>query len=230
MNGCGPRYASNGGLQPERPRGLLASALRPGAFPHLGRGQLSSTARGFGTYRTLCVRTCDGYYFPISFSTVAGQVRRGRADLPADVPGRGGGPLHPPQSRRGREAMVSLAGEPYSALPTAFRYRQEYDKACTCRSATASVAPGFTEFPTIGSLDAVSSALDRIDPALAAATQTPMPRLRPAAGEDPETAANRAGELVPKPVAKPDGDGSSPVSRRTAARSGSSGPPTTTRQ
>ncbi|MGB7287506.1 MAG: DUF2865 domain-containing protein, partial [Salaquimonas sp.] len=25
--------------------------------------------RNFGTYRTLCVRTCDGYYFPISFST-----------------------------------------------------------------------------------------------------------------------------------------------------------------
>ena len=22
---------------------------------------------GGGTYRTLCVRTCDGYYFPISF-------------------------------------------------------------------------------------------------------------------------------------------------------------------
>ena len=26
--------------------------------------------RSSGTYRTLCVRTCDGYYFPISYSTV----------------------------------------------------------------------------------------------------------------------------------------------------------------
>ena len=40
--------------------------------------------------------------------------------------------------------MVSLSGEPYSALPTAFQYRTAYDKTCTCHSAppAASVASG----------------------------------------------------------------------------------------
>ena len=32
-----------------------------------------------GTYRTVCVRTCDGYYFPISYSTRAEPIRRRRA-------------------------------------------------------------------------------------------------------------------------------------------------------
>ena len=37
------------------------------------RGRNRSRYRGDGrTYRTLCVRTCDGYYFPISFSTTCG--------------------------------------------------------------------------------------------------------------------------------------------------------------
>jgi hypothetical protein len=39
----------------------------------LGRQESSiraATARRPGTFRTVCVRTCDGYYFPISYSTV----------------------------------------------------------------------------------------------------------------------------------------------------------------
>ena len=30
---------------------------------------------GGDTYRTVCVRTCDGYYYPISFSTNASRFR-----------------------------------------------------------------------------------------------------------------------------------------------------------
>ena len=54
---------------------------RPGVFASLfgGRpvrggwgpnGFYFDNEYGLGTYRTLCVRTCDGYYFPVSFSTV----------------------------------------------------------------------------------------------------------------------------------------------------------------
>jgi hypothetical protein len=35
---------------------------------------------------------------------------------------------------------VSLGGQPYSSLPTAFRYRQEYNTACSCRRAGQSWA------------------------------------------------------------------------------------------
>ena len=40
-----------------------------------------------GTFRTVCVRTCDGFYFPISYATIAGSLPRRRADLPAHVSG-----------------------------------------------------------------------------------------------------------------------------------------------
>ena len=205
MNGCGAGYASNGGLQPERPRGLLESLFGQARFRTWGEDTFID-GRGFGTYRTLCVRTCDGYYFPISFSTIPAKFGADALACQQMCPGAEAVLYSHRNPGEDATAMVSLAGEPYSALPTAFRYRQEYDKSCTCRSATASVSPGVTEYPTDGSLDAVSSALDRIDQALASATQTPMPRLRPAPGEDPETAANRAGGLVPGPVAEPEAE------------------------
>ena len=57
----------------------------------------SPQGRG-GTFRTLCVRTCDGYYFPISFSTISDQFatdaqscqnmcprKRNRAFLPCNA-------------------------------------------------------------------------------------------------------------------------------------------------
>ena len=42
--------------------------------------------------------------------------------------------------------MVSLAGEPYTALSTAFRYRSEYDRDCTCGPIDASIAAAFQAF------------------------------------------------------------------------------------
>jgi hypothetical protein len=34
------------------------------------RGKRPRRGAASGTYRTLCVRLCDGFYFPISFSTI----------------------------------------------------------------------------------------------------------------------------------------------------------------
>ena len=69
--------------------------------------------------RTLCVRTCDGYYFPISYSTAPSRVRRRRADLPAHVPGGRSRALHAPQSRRGRCAGgVDRRRSPTRSCPT----------------------------------------------------------------------------------------------------------------
>src|ERR1700680_2756788 len=58
QNDCGPQYRQygNGG-----PGGFLES-LFGGVSSALPSGPPS------GTYRTLCARTCDGYYFPISYS------------------------------------------------------------------------------------------------------------------------------------------------------------------
>lgn len=85
-----------------------------------------------GGYRTLCVRTCDGFYFPISFTATPDRFARDEATC---------------QSSCGSEArlfvyrnpgqdpdqMVDLRGQPYVKLKTAFLYRTSYNESCKCR-------------------------------------------------------------------------------------------------
>jgi hypothetical protein len=87
---------------------------------------------GAGAYKTLCVRKCDGFYFPIS--TTATQSRFDldsslcQASCPnADVE------LFLQPINGDAEAAVALDGTPYGSLPNAFRYRKALDAGCTCR-------------------------------------------------------------------------------------------------
>jgi hypothetical protein len=84
------------------------------------------------TYRTVCVRLCDGYYWPISFATGRDAFDRDSktckksCESPAALyyyPNPGGEP----------EDMVGLDGKPYKSLDTAFVYRANYDASCKCR-------------------------------------------------------------------------------------------------
>jgi hypothetical protein len=87
----------------------------------------------FATYRTLCVRTCDGYYFPISFSTLPNHFERdaqlcqSQCAAPAE--------LYYHQNPGGSvEQMLSFHGQqPYTGLKWAFRYRKEYVPGCSCK-------------------------------------------------------------------------------------------------
>lgn len=160
----------------------------------------ASTA--YGTYRTLCVRTCDGYYFPLSFSTVPDQFGTDAATCQAMCPGTDVELYTYRNPGQDVTQMVSLTGQPYSALPTAFKYRASYDKSCTCHAGSVSVASGnppvFTQFPDDG------SGLTTVNPPpLDAAVIPPTPNPRPlAAGEDPATLDDRAGGLIPAPVTR----------------------------
>jgi hypothetical protein len=89
----------------------------------------------FATYRTVCVRLCDGYYFPISFSTLPNHFQRD-ADLcqskcaaPAEL-------FYYQNPGGSVEQMVAArTNEQYTALKTAFRYRKEYVPGCSCKAA-----------------------------------------------------------------------------------------------
>ena len=85
-----------------------------------------------GSYRTVCVRLCDGYFFPISFATTPENFGRdsaacsARCNSPARLyvyPNPGGEP----------EQMVGLDGKPYTALKSAFLFRTNYDATCSCK-------------------------------------------------------------------------------------------------
>jgi hypothetical protein len=85
-----------------------------------------------GTYRTLCVRLCDGYYWPISFSTTRDGLGEDKETCEAScgVPVK----LFYYRNPNGQpEDSVDLKGEPYMQLANAFRYRNEFVSQCKCQ-------------------------------------------------------------------------------------------------
>ncbi|MCP8940058.1 DUF2865 domain-containing protein [Alsobacter sp. SYSU M60028] len=87
---------------------------------------------GDGSYRTLCVRKCDGYYFPISTSAPRGRFETDSALCQASCPAAEVELFVTPSGQSAEQAQ-SLTGEYYSSLPNAFRYRRAYDPSCGCR-------------------------------------------------------------------------------------------------
>lgn len=85
------------------------------------------------TYRTVCVRLCDGYYWTVSFSTTDENFTRdqGRCEASCGVPTR----LYKYRNPGERpEDMEDLEGRPYSKLKTAFAFRTRYDASCRCQA------------------------------------------------------------------------------------------------
>jgi hypothetical protein len=82
--------------------------------------------------KAVCVRTCDGGFFPVSYS--AGTNSPGQlADLCRAQCPNAETRVYTYNPARDIIDAVSIDGEPYSAHPNALRYRRVYDKACTCR-------------------------------------------------------------------------------------------------
>ena len=84
------------------------------------------------TFRTICVRTCDGYYFPISFATTTDRIARDAQVCQSQC----GGPAklyYYPNPGGEVQQAVGLDGTPYTALQNAFRYRKEVVSSCTCK-------------------------------------------------------------------------------------------------
>jgi hypothetical protein len=140
------------------------------------------------TFRTLCVRTCDGYYFPISFATTREHFRDDLAACQAQCPGQEVDLYVHRNPGETIEAAENIDGTPYADLVNAFAFRQAYNSDCRCGAPTVQVAAAggpFTPLP--------ATATDRLAD-LRAAVPTPVPRPEPT--EDPETLANRAGGLT----------------------------------
>jgi hypothetical protein len=84
------------------------------------------------TYRTLCVRLCDGFYFPISFAVPESGLTRDAEQCRASC-GTEARLFYHPNPGGSVASMSDLAGRAYSALPTAFAYRKTLVAGCSCR-------------------------------------------------------------------------------------------------
>jgi Protein of unknown function (DUF2865) len=85
-----------------------------------------------GTYRTLCVRLCDGFYFPISYSTVRERFAADANQCEQRCPSRSRFFVHRNPGEDVHD-MVDLDGRRYRNLPTAFLHQTQYVADCTCR-------------------------------------------------------------------------------------------------
>ena len=137
-----------------------------------------------GSYRTLCVRTCDGYFFPISSASSNRDFERDQKNCEAMCPGTQVELFYHHAMGEESEAMVSTAsGKPYSEMPTAYLYKQAgtpRPEGCGCNA-----AKGFEVIAGNPPADAAAA-----EPVI------PAPTTRPDPGTDPETLANAEGGLT----------------------------------
>lgn len=97
---------------------------------------------GAQTYRTVCVRLCDGYYFPVSFSTLPSHFPQdadacsSKCAAPAELY------YYPNPGGAIDQAVALRTQEAYPKLKFAFRYRKEVVKGCSCKTAEYVPADG----------------------------------------------------------------------------------------
>ena len=86
-----------------------------------------------GTYRTMCVRTCDGFAFPVSLSTSSSGFARDAAACTSMCPGHDMR-LFATKDRKGgvKRARDVETGQYYGRMSYAYRYRRRFDQACRC--------------------------------------------------------------------------------------------------
>ncbi len=123
------------------------------------------------TRRTVCVRTCDGFYWPISFSTTDNYISQDAISCHEMCPGTEVALFSYRNPGETPEDMISLSGASYRSMPYAFRFREEVDTECSCQTRET---VGTIEINPTGNVSLAQSA-----PPAAEAIYVPLPRPRP---------------------------------------------------
>lgn len=151
-----------------------------------------------GKLRTLCVRTCDGYYFPVSWSVSQAAFDRDSRACEAICPGTNVELYYHRIAGEEPANMVSAStGLPYSESETAFLYKKpgiSTPADCSC----GAPAQNMNGFQTIGgNYQANYPGNDGgwFAPDTAQTATIPQPRQRPDPADDPETLSTREGGL-----------------------------------
>jgi hypothetical protein len=95
--------------------------------------------RPTGRFRAVCVRLCDGYYWPMNNRATA-QTLNEMADRCTSACGAEARLFYSENDDVDPAAMTDLAGRRYDALRTAFVYRTKLVSGCSCKPAPWSVA------------------------------------------------------------------------------------------
>jgi hypothetical protein len=158
-----------------------------------------------GEFHTSCVRTCDGYFFPMSNSASLGDFERDQKNCESSCPGTEMQVFYSRGMDDDSANMTSsVTGRPYSELPTAYLYKQpnmSRPQACGCNAQAGN-------FEIIGGNPPPP---EQSQPDIDTTPFIPVPVAKPDPGADPETLANMQGgldraaikRLAVKPVVSP---------------------------
>jgi hypothetical protein len=147
-----------------------------------------SASRG----RTVCVRSCDGYYFPISASSSRGRWKTDAEACQSMYGAAGQAELYTYDTDGDVADAKSLTGERYGDQPFAFSYRVTYNQPCASQLQEGIASLRTRYFAALSRPLAPSKTKQR-----QVASLVPRPGARPANSENPETVANREGVFVP---------------------------------
>jgi hypothetical protein len=125
------RFVAQGGGGGSARQQWLRAAVQEACDPERDATAAVTDARGGG--RLVCVRACDGFFFPLH-----NLPRRGRsgpdAMCQALCPAAQTVAYRIPGGLDGDIAdAVSMRGKPYARLANAFRYQKAVDQSCSCR-------------------------------------------------------------------------------------------------
>jgi Protein of unknown function (DUF2865) len=190
QNNCGPQYA-NAAQPPPGPGGFLNNFFGNNNNNPAAPGMPTDNGAPTGTYRTVCVRTCDGGYFPVSFATVPARFPDDERSCKALCPATEAQLFAYRNPGEDISSAVSINGQPYTSLPNAFHFRSEFNPSCACK------APGQTWSEALKSIDEKADAVQQGDIIVteesAKKMQRPVVKPAPGAnkkGSSPATAAN----------------------------------------
>jgi hypothetical protein len=166
-----------------------------------------------GTFRTVCVRMCDGFFYPISYvanaSKFADDEKTCRASCPAAETQLY---IHRNPGEGINEAVSVNGQQPYTALPNAFKYRASLDQSCSCRRPGESWAHALkaAEDPTVEQGDIVVNeqrarqlSQPRVDAQGRPIRQPPTPRQAP----------QQTGSTLPAPAPAPAATAAAPAEK-----------------
>lgn len=230
QNNCGAQYrAAVAANPPPRSGGLFDTLFGPGPGAAIAPpGADAGFSAPSGTYRTVCVRTCDGFFYPISFATNPGRFAEDEKTCQKSCPATEVVLFTHRNPGEDINQAVSVNGnQPYTSLPNAFKYRQAWDNNCSCRKAGESWAQTMKDVddPTVEQGDIVVNeqrakqlSQPRVDargkpivaPAAIRATAAPKPAQTPApAAAQSAPAGNAVPARTPAAIAAQAASGSS---------------------
>ncbi len=109
-----------------------APELPPTPEPGMPDESQQADERPHGGSQAVCVRTCDGGFFPLSVSARHGDPEQLTSLCQALCPNAPVAVYTRAPSRQ-IDTAFSLEGAPYSEMPNALKFQKSFDPACTCK-------------------------------------------------------------------------------------------------